>query len=164
MPNLPLKTTNRIARPKDYSKIDRQFYSYSGDLQEPQFVNVRDDTLDSNHYRIDDKLRTDAYNSGGTFTYTLEFEGSGGTIKDIQIGTQATAGTESYNLNFYINDVLIYSTSRNVDVTAVFSSIGTDIEGSRENNGDRYKLVAEMTSPGLQTTSIYVRRFIYLDY
>jgi len=47
-----LKTTNRISRPKDYSKISNRFDNYDGDIIEPQEVQINDENQSiANNYR-----------------------------------------------------------------------------------------------------------------
>jgi len=73
---MPLKTTNRIPRPRDFSKINGQFNNYSGDLEDPQFVQTDNpDIPDANNYR------------SLTYTITPAGEAPGTTLtQDITLG------------------------------------------------------------------------------
>lgn len=71
-----LKTTNRIPRPKDYSKVSGKYDFYDGDIAEPQEVTLDNlDTEDANNYR--------------SLTYTISGGGAGGgttATQTIQLG------------------------------------------------------------------------------
>jgi len=73
---LPLKTTNRIPRPRDFSKINGQFNNYDGDLIDPQYVQTDNpDVPDANNYR------------SLTYTITPAWEPIGTTLtQDITLG------------------------------------------------------------------------------